>query len=242
MQFHAWICGISAFIPIMRNFLDLINSSIMIPLIVSTYVFDESSMYPFLTILPCVMIIQGHNLIRGAMKFQTYKDRKYQNFVTLIGRHDCLFLYVVFSMFVFVYNLLDMFATAYEIGYNLWYLLFSFYIINCAMDEKLVSKTFLLIKSRIGVFVYCAIYLTTLQATKNPLPKVNYEKLFPLKQRDVDLKSQCHKQHFEAFKEQTQVYYDFFQQPKGTSKIVWYKRQDKVYKEVTGIEELKKIL
>jgi hypothetical protein len=141
LQLYTFFSGLTTFFPILRNFINLVNVSLFIPLLTSLFIFDEVSMYPFLTLLPAVMALHSHDLIRGVTKFKIYKERKYENFITLIGRHDSLFLYIVFGFFMFTYNFIDTLSSAYELAFNLWFVLFALYLVNCAMDEKTIQTS-----------------------------------------------------------------------------------------------------
>ena len=160
-QLFCWNIGLQKFVPTLRNFLNILNLCVLLPFLTSLYVFDEISMYPFLSMLPCYLTLIAHDFLRGALRFETYKTRGYSNFITIIGRHDALFLYTLVAMFIFVYNLIDTFTQAYEIGFNLWFLFFSFYCVNLAIDEKIKETYALQIKSRIATLSYITIFVFT---------------------------------------------------------------------------------
>ena len=92
----------------------------------------------------------------------------------MIGRHDAVFLFVVYTLFALSFSFVDTVATKYVFAVNFWSLLYALYVFGKLMDNKKIGKLWYL--SSVSVLVFAAVYTYTLQFHENPWPK----RTFPL--------------------------------------------------------------
>ena len=92
----------------------------------------------------------------------------------LIGRHDAVFLFVIYTLFAFMFNLVDLISTNYIFAVNFWYLIYALYVFGRLMDNKKIGKLKYL--SFASVLVYSAVYIYTIRSHSQPFP----ERTFPL--------------------------------------------------------------
>jgi hypothetical protein len=93
----------------------------------------------------------------------------------MVGRHDATFLFVIYSLFTFLFNSVDFFAHSYYFGYNFWYLIYAYCSFESLMESKRISAVFKWI-SFFSVLFYAATYCYSLRFLDNPFPN----RLYPL--------------------------------------------------------------
>jgi hypothetical protein len=93
----------------------------------------------------------------------------------MVGRHDATFLFVIYSLFTFLFNLVDFFAHSYYFGYNFWYLIYAYCSFESLMESKRISAVFKWV-SFFSVLFYAATYCYSLRFLDNPFPN----RLYPL--------------------------------------------------------------
>lgn len=165
---YIWMCfyvlgniSISVF-PLVNNFLFFLTDGIILSQIACLYLANEFSMTCFLNLAPILFICQNHFLIRGIFNFDKDEQKQKLSFVRLVGKHDAVFLFVIYSMFIFLLNLLDLFTVNYFYGLNFWYSIYSIFAFGKLMDGKKVSViryiSFLTIPIYLGIYVYTMSY------------------------------------------------------------------------------------
>lgn len=90
----------------------------------------------------------------------------------LIGKHDAVFLFVIYSLFVWMFNTIDFFATSYSFGLNYWYLVYALYVFGKLMDSKRIGN--LRYASFVSIIIYCLVYGFTLKNQINLFPNRSY--------------------------------------------------------------------
>jgi hypothetical protein len=93
----------------------------------------------------------------------------------MVGRHDATFLFVIYSIFTFLFNLVDFFTHNYYFGINFWYLIYAYCTFETLMESKKISFVLKWI-SFFSVVIYTATYCYSLTYLENPFP----ERSFPL--------------------------------------------------------------
>ncbi len=58
------------------------------------------------------------------------------SFVRLIGRHDAVFLFVVYTLFTVLFTLVDTFSRDFGFAINMWYLGYATYAFARLMEQK----------------------------------------------------------------------------------------------------------
>jgi uncharacterized membrane protein len=98
-------------------------------------------------------------------------------FVRLIGRHDGVFLFVQYALFIMIFTLVDLFST-YDLRFalNLWYIPYALYAFAKLMDHKQSQSRVFFITSLVSVILFISIYLFTVTFHNKPFP----ERVFPL--------------------------------------------------------------
>lgn len=95
-----------------------------------------------LAILPFLFVVQNHCLVRGIKNYQRDQEAKKLSFVRMVGKHDATFLFVIYSLFTFLFNLVDFFCHSYYFGINFWYLIYAYCTFESLMDTKQISRLF----------------------------------------------------------------------------------------------------
>lgn len=134
-------------------------------------------MSAMLTTLPVLFVLQNHMLVKGIQNYMKDEQRGKMSFVRLIGRHDAVFLFVIYGLFNSVSTIIDALSRDFRFGVNLWYLIYALYAFAKLMDHKQSSSKWLRILSFGTIVAYISIYVFfTLRFHKNPFP----EREFPL--------------------------------------------------------------
>ncbi|CDW74674.1 UNKNOWN [Stylonychia lemnae] len=160
--------------PLVNNFMFFLSDGIILTQLTSLYLFNEFSMSALLTSMPVLFVIQNHGLIKGIKNFTRDETNSKLSFVRLIGRHDAVFLFVIYTMFTFLFNLVDTLANNYVFVFNLWYTVYALYVFGKLMDNKKINT--LKLFSFFSILLYGLIYCYTLQYQINPFP----ERVYPL--------------------------------------------------------------
>ena len=93
----------------------------------------------------------------------------------MIGRHDATFLFVIYSLFTFLFNLVDCFSHSAYFAINFWYFIYAYLTFETLMESKTISALFKW-TSFFSVLIYTATYCYSLRYLKNPFP----DRTFPL--------------------------------------------------------------
>ncbi len=133
------------------------------------YLVNELSMTALLAILPYLFVVQNHLLVRGIKNFARDQENKKLSFVRMIGRHDATFLFVIYSLFTFLFNMVDFFCHSYYFGINFWYLIYAYCSFEKLMESKTISTCFKWV-SFFSVIFYTAGYCYSLTFLENPFP------------------------------------------------------------------------
>ena len=167
--------GIAVF-PHVHNFIFFLSDGVILSQLTSLYLYNEFSMSALLTALPVLFVLHNHLLVRGIQSFVNDDAKGKMTFVRLIGRHDAVFLFVIYSLFTTVFTLVDLFSADYIFAVNLWYLIYALYAFAKLMDHKQSTGKGLRFLSLLTVIAFTALYIYTLKFHKNPFP----QREFPL--------------------------------------------------------------
>lgn len=99
-------------------------------------------------------------MIKGVHNFSRDETNQKLSFVRLIGRHDAVFLFVLYTMFTFFFNFVDFVSASYYFGLNFWYLIYAIYAFGKLMEGKKITA--LRYISFLSVVAYAALYCYTL--------------------------------------------------------------------------------
>ena len=103
-------------------------------------------------------------------------------FVRLIGRHDAVFLFVVYSLFTVLFVLVDVFSRDYRFAINFWYLGYATYAFARLMEQKQAQGKGLWTLSIMSLIAFIGIYLYSMyNFSVNPHP----DRKFPLYSHEV---------------------------------------------------------
>ena len=116
--------------------------------------------------------------MKGINNFLRDETDSKLSFVRLIGRHDAVFLFVIYTLFTFMFNLVDLISTNYIFAVNFWYLIYALYVFGRLMDNKKINKLKYL--SFASVLLYAAIYLYTIRYHSQPFPERTYPLYNPI--------------------------------------------------------------
>ena len=105
----------------------LIADGVLLPQIISIYMFNEISLELMVIIVLPVLIWLNRKFALQIMIFQKEPAVK-TTFVRLLGQHDTIFLILVFSLMVAVTNLLDAVTFNWLYTLNLSYVVFILYV------------------------------------------------------------------------------------------------------------------
>lgn len=146
--------------PLVNNFMFFLSDGLILSQLTSLYLFNEFSMSALLTIMPILFVIQNHGLIKGIKNFARDETNQKLSFVRLIGRHDAVYLFVIYTLFTLLFNMVDTFASSYIFIVNLWYTLYALYVFGKLMDNKKIHS--LKYFSFLSILLYGAVYFYTL--------------------------------------------------------------------------------
>ena len=168
--------GISIF-PHTFNFLFFLTDGALLSQLTSLYLYNEMSMTCLLNLLPIFFVLHNHLLVVGIQGFTRDEQAQRLSFVRLIGRHDAVFLFVVYSLFTVLFTLVDTLSKDFRFGVNMWYLGYATYAFARLMEQKKAQGKGLWVVSLMSVAVFTVVYLLTLKNfSVNPHP----ERTFPL--------------------------------------------------------------
>jgi hypothetical protein len=74
--------------------------------------------------------------------------------VRLIGRHDAVFLFVIYTLFTFIFTIVDVFSKDYRVAVNMWYIGYGLYAFARLMEQKRSQGFGLKVLSMISVVVF----------------------------------------------------------------------------------------
>lgn len=92
------------------NFLFFLTDGVILSQLTSFYLYNEFSMSALLTILPVLFVVHNHLLVAGIQKFVRDEIQQKLTFIRLIGRHDAVFLFVIYSLFTVIFTVVDIFS------------------------------------------------------------------------------------------------------------------------------------
>lgn len=157
-------CASSVF-PHVHNFLFLLSDGLVLSQLTSLYLYNEFSMSALLTTLPVLFVIQNHLLITGLSRFAEYEAKGKLTFVRLIGRHDAVFLFVVYSIFAALFTLVDACSKPdIRLATNGWYLVWALYAFGKLMEHK--QAKWLPRFSLLTVAIFIAVHISLLGLQK----------------------------------------------------------------------------
>jgi 1,4-dihydroxy-2-naphthoate octaprenyltransferase len=94
-------------------------------------------MNALLTIMPVLFVLQNHMLVHGIYSFVQDEHEQKLTFVRLIGRHDAVFLFVIYGLFIAIFTSVDLFSTGdLHFAANFWYVPYTLYAFAKLMDHK----------------------------------------------------------------------------------------------------------
>ena len=169
---------LTSLFPLVKNFLFLVSDGLILSQLTSLYLYNEFSMSALLTCLPVLFVLQNHLLVKGIGNFVKNEQAGKMTFVRLVGRHDAVFLFVLYSLFTCLFCIVDAFSSNYILAANIWYIVYALYAFGKLMgsDNKNTQNKWLYRISLLTVFIFIAVYSCTLHGRLNPFP----EREFPL--------------------------------------------------------------
>ena len=157
-------CASSVF-PHVHNFLFFLSDGLVLSQLTSLYLYNEFSMSALLTTLPVLFVIQNHLLLVGLSRFAEYEAAGKLSFVRLIGRHDAVFLFVVYSIFAALFTLVDACSKPdVRLAANGWYLVWALYAFGKLMEHK--QAKWLTRFSLLTVAIFLAVHISLLGLQK----------------------------------------------------------------------------
>ena len=169
--------ALSSVFPHLKNFAFLITDGVILSQLTSIYLYNEFSMNALLTIMPVLFVLQNHMLVDGIFSFVQDEHEQRLTFVRLIGRHDAVFLYVIYGIFIAIFTSVDLFSTGeLRFAANFWYVPYALYAFAKLMDHKQSSSKFFWTLSLLSVIAFVGIYLFTIKYHVVPFP----DRVFPL--------------------------------------------------------------
>lgn len=161
----------TAVFPHTFNFLFFLSDGVALSQLTSIYLYNEFSMTCLLNLLPIFFVLHNHLLVNGIQRFVKDEQLKKLTFVRLIGRHDAVFLFVVYTLFTVLFTLVDVFSRDFRFGLNLWYLGYATYAFARLMEQKQSQGKGLWLFSFFSVVIFIAVYLYTMKTfSVNPHP------------------------------------------------------------------------
>ena len=134
--FMLFLYIITSIFPHVTNFLFFLSDGVILSQLTSLYLYNEFSMSALLTILPVLFVLHNHLLVKGIQNFVKDEHKNKMTFVRLIGRHDAVFLFVIYSVFTTIFGIVDIFASNWFFAANTWYILYALYAFAKLMDHK----------------------------------------------------------------------------------------------------------
>ena len=155
--------SITSVFPHVHNFLFFLSDGLILSQLTSLYLYNEFSMSALLTCLPVLFVLHNHLLVKGLSRFVKDETSGKLTFLRLIGRHDAVFLFVIYSVFTTLFVLVDACSKPdLRLAANIWYLLYALYAFGKLMDHKQSQSKWLLRLSLLTVFIFTAVHLSTM--------------------------------------------------------------------------------
>ena len=150
----------------------LIADGVLLPQIISIYMFNEISLELMVIIVLPVLIWLNRKFALQIMIFQKEPTIK-TTFVRLLGQHDTIFLILIFSLMVGITNLLDAITFNWLYTLNLTYIIFILYVFQRLMEEKQQKLANSFLAGIVIVFsiFFIVLYLSVLAVCAHELPK-----------------------------------------------------------------------
>jgi 1,4-dihydroxy-2-naphthoate octaprenyltransferase len=156
--------GLVSVFPHLKNFSFLITDGVILSQLTSIYLYNEFSMTALLTIMPVLFVLQNHMLVHGIFSFVSDEHEQKLTFVRLIGRHDAVFLFVIYALFIAIFTSVDLFSTGdLHFAANFWYVPYALYAFAKLMDHKQSSSKIFWALSLLSVFTFIGVYLYTIK-------------------------------------------------------------------------------
>jgi hypothetical protein len=176
LLYIAMNAGMSIF-PHSFNFIFFLSDAVLLSQLTSLYLYNEFSMTCLLNLLPIYFVLHNHLLVDGIQRVVKDEQKQKLTFVRLIGRHDAVFLFVIYTLFTVLFVLVDVFSRDFHFGMNFWYLGYATYAFARLMEHKNAQGKGLWIVSFLSVMVFIAVYLYAMKSySVNPHP----QRTFPL--------------------------------------------------------------
>jgi len=156
--------------PHLHNFLFFLSDGLLLSQLTSLYLYNEFSASAFLTLLPPLFVLHNHLLLRGVQRFTKDEAANKMSFVRLIGRHDSVFLFVLYSAFLAMFSIVDCLAQDYRLGLHTWYIIYALYAFAKLMDAKSSQGRGIRWVSRATVVVFAIGYIYSMKYMRNPFP------------------------------------------------------------------------
>jgi hypothetical protein len=112
-------------------------------------------------------------IVHGIKKLKVDEDKGKMSFVRMVGKHDAIFLYLMFSIFTFIFNVIDFSTVTYSFASLIWFSVFTLYMFDRLMEDKDITMyhTFL---SWFAMAAYCVHYVYLVNQMNNPWPKRSF--------------------------------------------------------------------
>jgi hypothetical protein len=136
--------------------------------IYTMYFMDELNYSAFNSFTPILLSVLTFLLVKGLVVNHQNKDQPCM--VKTIGKHDAIFLILVYAFVSFLTYTIDFFANTYWAALGLIYVLHNIIIFPSLMESKLVVP---LITSTIMVGLVTGLQVFIMMETSNPYPRVN---------------------------------------------------------------------
>ena len=135
--------------------------------IYTVYFRDEFNYSAFNSFTPILLSVLTFLLIKGLLVNHYNKDTPWM--VKTIGKHDAIFLILVYAFVSFITYTIDFFANTYWAALGFIYVLHNIMIFPSLMESKLIVP---LITSTIFVFLVTALQLFIMDNSPNPYPRI----------------------------------------------------------------------
>lgn len=136
--------------------------------IYTIYFRDEFNYSAFNSFTPILLSILTFLLIKGLLTNHWFKDTPCM--VKTIGKHDAIFLILVYAFVSFLTYTIDFFANTYWAALGFIYVLHNIIIFPSLMESKLIVP---MITSTIFVFLVAGLQGFIMMHTPNPYPREN---------------------------------------------------------------------
>lgn len=149
-----------------QDFWYFLGDCLMGTQIYTIFFMDEFNYSAFNSFTPILLSILTFLLVKGLLVNHRNKDTLCM--VKTIGKHDAIFLILVYAFVSFLTYTIDFFANTYWAALGFIYVLHNIIIFPSLMESKLIVP---LITSTLCVFLVTALQLFIMMHTPNPYPR-----------------------------------------------------------------------